>query len=290
VLVATDDDNTLRVYDAAKGGAPLSAFDLGPALKLSANAKELDIEGATTVDDTVLWITSHAPTSKAKAAPNRYRFFGTRLDRGAKQPVVELVGDAYADLTTEMEKVPDLKPLLARQEDAPESVGAFNIESIALAEDRSLLIGLRNPIPKGKAVIVPLTNPLAVLHGARPAFDHPIMIDLGGRGVRDMTWSASMKSFIVTAGAFDAERNFAFYRWSGKRNDAPVPLTNMNPGSLGPESVTLFGNDTALVLSDDGDELETYAGMNTPTICKDLPAQFRTFRGQRWPEKTRQLR
>jgi hypothetical protein len=46
VLVANDEDNVLRVYDASRGGAPTATFDLTPLLRLPEAGREADIEGA----------------------------------------------------------------------------------------------------------------------------------------------------------------------------------------------------------------------------------------------------
>src|SRR5436190_1450267 len=69
---------------------------------------------------------------------------------------------------------------------APKEEGGLNIESLC-AVGETLYIGFRNPIPNGKALIVPLVNPSAVVDEGKPAqLGKPILIDLGGLGLRDM--------------------------------------------------------------------------------------------------------
>src|SRR5688572_27491330 len=64
-VVADDEDNILRVYDADTGGAPLTQTDLSPALGLPLKGKkhpeapELDLEAATRIADRAYWLTSH---------------------------------------------------------------------------------------------------------------------------------------------------------------------------------------------------------------------------------------
>src|SRR5687768_12770455 len=65
VVVADDEDNILRVYDAHVGGAPLSKTDLSASLGLPLKGKkkrrapELDLEAATRIGDRAYWLTSH---------------------------------------------------------------------------------------------------------------------------------------------------------------------------------------------------------------------------------------
>ena len=64
----------LRIYDATRGGAPLSSSDIAGALpieevagkKRSAKRPEIDIEAATRIGDVALWITSHGRSSSAR--------------------------------------------------------------------------------------------------------------------------------------------------------------------------------------------------------------------------------
>src|SRR5688572_6334377 len=85
--VADDEDNVLRIYDAQRGGAAVAtsdaladmALDLAAAggHKRAKKPRELDIEGATRIGDTALWITSHGRSSSGKLRPERLVLFGT---------------------------------------------------------------------------------------------------------------------------------------------------------------------------------------------------------------------
>src|SRR5262245_46723677 len=57
-IVASDEDNRLRIYRRDRPGAPEQEFDLTAFLKLGAD-QEADIEGATRIGDRIFWITSH---------------------------------------------------------------------------------------------------------------------------------------------------------------------------------------------------------------------------------------
>ena len=55
-IVASDEDNVLRVYARENPGAP-QRFDLNSFLKPDEDYPEADIEGVTRIDDRIFWIT-----------------------------------------------------------------------------------------------------------------------------------------------------------------------------------------------------------------------------------------
>lgn len=77
-MVADDEDNILRIYDAKLGGAPvdqlvLSAEKLGFAALQKSDPKtgqakpvELDLEAATRIGNSAFWLTSHVRNAKGK--------------------------------------------------------------------------------------------------------------------------------------------------------------------------------------------------------------------------------
>ncbi len=77
--VADDEDNVLRVYDSRRGGDPIDAVDVSPALELPAKKRppELDIEAATRLGENAYWLTSHGRDRKGKRQEARFRFFAT---------------------------------------------------------------------------------------------------------------------------------------------------------------------------------------------------------------------
>ena len=53
-----------------------------------------------------------------------------------------------------------------------------------------MFIGFRNPVPQGKALVVPLLNPREVVHGQRAQPGESVLLDLAGRGTASVarTW------------------------------------------------------------------------------------------------------
>lgn len=263
-VVADDEHNRLTVY---RRGEPKAVRDveLGSFLKAD---KESDLEGAARVGDRIYWIGSHARNSAGKERKGRHRFFATTVDGTTVQPV----GRPYEGLLTDLLASPSLATLhLADAARLPaEAPGGFNIEGLAAAPDGSLLIGLRNPVPAGLAVIVPLLNPAELIDGRGPArFGTPWRLDLGGRGVRDIERIG--KGYLIVAGPTADGGSFALYRWSGQPKQVPVAL-KLDLGSLRPEALFAWPDGLLTLLSDDG-------GVDLgKKACKDADRSHRSFR------------
>jgi hypothetical protein len=280
--VADDEDNVLRIYDADRGGAPLAAVDLTNALGLTVDARkkkpkspETDIEAATRIGDEAFWITSHGRNSKGKEKPERLRFFATNTPAagdGAQEPIA-VVGRVYEQLLQDLIAAPSLRDfdLAHAAELAPKAQGGLNIEGLTATTDGGLLVGFRNPNPNGRALIVPLLNPREVMNGEKPRFDAPLLLDLGGLGVRSLSYWRGR--YLVIAGSFDGSVPSRLYTWKGGK--AEVRPQRVEFRAFNPEAFfTPDARDEILLISDDGE----VAIDGTP--CKKLkdPARKR-FRG-----------
>jgi hypothetical protein len=276
-VVADDEDNVLRVYDAGRGGAPLAAVDLSAGLELPAKKKkppETDIEAGTRLGDRALWLTSHGRNSKGKLQVSRLRFFATTAPAGGALDIT-VVGKPYAHLLDDLLAAPSLGRFgLARAAELPpKQPGGLNIEGMTARPDgRSVLIGFRNPVPGGRALLLPLLNPLELPAGARARWGPPRQLDLGGLGIRALSWWRGR--YLVIAGPVDAGPA-RLYTWDGEAA-AAQPVAGVDIAGLNPEGVfSPDDRDQVLLLSDDGTvELD-----GTP--CKDLtdPGKKR-FRGK----------
>lgn len=289
--VADDEDNILRVYDVERGGAPLHAVDLSldlplwkshqrkkvvradGAVKKPKRAPESDLEAATLLDGKAFWLTSHGRKSSGKVHPARFILFATKVPHPGEPGAI--VGRPYTALLDDMLGAESLRPfdLAAASERAPKEAGALNVEGLtATADGKGMLIGFRNPIPKGRALIVPLLNPGAMIQGARAELGPPILLDLGGLGIRSLSWWRGQ--YLIAAGHYADGGTPRLYTWSG--TGAPRVL-NVDVRGLNVEAFfTPEEREQILVLSDDGSlEID---GMP----CKELkdPAR-KQFRG-RW--------
>lgn len=248
--VADDEDNVLRVYDARRGGDPVRKTNLSKQIALKKKKGEADIEAATSLDGRAFWLTSHGRNAKGDEDPNRSLVITTELP--TLDDKVEVEGDVYRELLHDLEREPALQRYeLARAATlAPKEPGGLNIEGLTATPDGKLLIGFRSPLAGKRALLVPVENPAALYTNGEVAFGAPIELDLGGLGVRSLSWWRG--SYLIAAGPTAAGGPARLYRWSGPgtapRLAAESAFEGMNPEAF----FTAEGNDEILVLSDDG--------------------------------------
>jgi Protein of unknown function (DUF3616) len=247
--VADDEDNVLRVYDAMSGGKPVRKTNLSKQISLGKKG-EWDIEAATSFDDRAFWLSSHGRNASGEEDPNRSLIITTDLPRhGAK---VEVQGEAYRNLLSDLLRAPELAryELARAAELAPKAPGGLNIEGLTATPDGTLLIGFRNPVPGGKALIVPLLNPAALYTSGAVRLGSPIELDLGGLGVRSL--SSWRGSYLIAAGPTDEGGPARLYRWQGPgavpQLAAETVFQDANPEAF----FTAESNAEVLLLSDDG--------------------------------------
>ena len=246
--------NLLRVYSSQESGKVTT-------LPISINEfvntrKEIDLEAVTELNGVIYWITSHGRNSSGEIKPKRHQLFATKLT--GEDNVLEQVGQSYTrllywDLLTESK----LKAL--RENDverlAPK-LGGINIEGLTTTPEGDLLIGFRSPLTENKALLVPLKNPLELMtqNSTKAQFGEPILLDLGGLGVRSIEYWPVIKAYIIIAGEVGGGDRFALYLWSGNPTENPE-LINLNlPAGFRPESVVFYPHlgDRFQLLSDDG--------------------------------------
>ena len=275
-VAANDEDNRLRIYDRDKGGPPIRSLDLSTFLQADRQSPETDLEGAARVGNRIYWISSHGRNQNGKRRPGRERFFATEIRTNRESIELTPTEKPYKNLLRDLVNEPNLKAFNLGDASrlAPKEPNAFNIEGLCETIEGHLLIGFRNPIPRGKALLVPLLNPADVIEGRAPKFGDPILLNLGGLGVREI--SRHEGRYLIVAGSFDGAGKSHLYEWDG-RSPAAIHLGKIDFGKFNPEAVIFYsdrGGNEIQVLSDDGNVL---AGGKR---CKDLkdPSQ-KTFRG-----------
>ncbi|MEO8507829.1 MAG: DUF3616 domain-containing protein [Betaproteobacteria bacterium] len=269
-VVGNDENNILHIYQRGQP-APTDTVDLTRFLDVRGN-QEADIEAGAVIGTRAYWITSHGRNRAGKARPGRQRIFATDLRPGSAVPI-EPVGKPYTQLLRDLEETPSLKPYrlgdAARL--AAEAPGGLNIEGLAATPDGKLLIGLRNPVPGQRALIVPLDNPAEVIEGKRAKLGAPVELDLGDRGIRSIELVGA--EYVIVAGPAADVGTFVLYRWSGRPGDAATPVPAAKLGTLRPEALFAVPQSARVqLLSDDG-------GVRAAGVeCKALPKQRQSFR------------
>ena len=187
-VVANDEDNVLRIYRSERGGGPVASFPLDDFLGVEPEHPEADIEGAARIGDRIYWITSHGRNKNAKkrpepAPPFRDRGAGVGRPGHPRRGRCPLSGPAQGP-----EERSRPRRIQARPGGGEGAGGRGRAEHRGAGRDPRghLLIGFRNPIRKGQALLVSLENPDEVIHGERAKLGKPIALDLGKRGVRSI--------------------------------------------------------------------------------------------------------
>lgn len=277
-VMANDEDNWLRVYRRDQSGLPVQTFPVGEFLQVDANKPESDLEGAARIGDRIYWITSHGRNRTGEERESRHRFFATHLEVSAEGKVnLRVEGRPYVRLLQDM--VMDAKlaglGLAAASLRAPKERDGFNIEGLCPTPEGQLLIGFRNPIPNKQAIVLRMTNPEEVVKGARAEFGAPHLLDLGGRGVRDIALVAGR--YWIIAGSHQGGGKFNLYSWDGGTN-APQKVPDTKFKGFNPEALLVYPEAPAnefQILSDDG--TRKIAGEDCKAIQDPTRKWFRSF-------------
>lgn len=268
--IADDEENSIRIYDAVRGGAPLAVL---PIEGLIETHDEIDLEAATRVGDYGLWLASHGRNKAGRYAESRVNMILSTTPRVGSP--LRIVGSAYRDLLQALATEPKLErfDLGHAQSIAPQLDGGLNLEGLTARPEGGVIIGFRSPVPAGLALIVGLANPVELVRdAAAPRFDAVHQLDLGeGRGIRSLSeWHGR---YLIIGGSPAYTTASHLYTWDGKSARAEpvaVDLSDYNPEAF----FTPEERDLVMIISDDGGV--DHAG----TACKHLKdsAQKR-FRG-----------
>ena len=277
-IMANDEDNRLLVYRRDQAGPPVQVFGAGAFLQVDPRKPESDIEAAARQGDRIYWITSHGRNRSGEARESRHRFFATSF-RLTDQGRLELkgVGQPYTRLLDDLVNEPRLKSfnLWRASLRAPKEAGGLNIEGLCTTTNGDLLLGFRNPIPGNRALLVPLQNPADLLAGRRAKFGPPILLDLGGLGVRDLLWAHGR--CLIIAGPYDGKGHFHLYDWDGHSTEPrKIPETHFR--EMNPEALLLYPDAPAgefQILSDDG--TRKIAGADCKQIKDPARKSFRSY-------------
>lgn len=248
-VMGNDENDVLATY---RRGEPASVGRLDLVRYLGTRAREeSDIEAAAAIGSRIYWITSHGRNSRAQPQPSRHRLFATDIVAGTP-PQLAPAGTPYRDLLRDLVEASGLAAwnLGTAATRAAEADGGLNIEGLAATPDGRLLVGFRNPLREGRALVVPIDNPADVVAGQRARLGAPIELDLGNRGIRSLELVGS--GYDIVAGPIADTGTFALYRWSGRAGDAPVAI-DVELGTLRPEALfAVPGTASITLLSDDG--------------------------------------
>ena len=277
-FAAEDEGSVVRLY-ARNDPKPIRGDDLGEAMGVEID----DIEAAASIRDQIYWLTSHSRNRKGKDKPERRYLFATDIVGQGAQARLKPAGKPYAglrDALTTDKVLTDLN-LKEAATKKPEEKGGLNIEGLAATPEGWLLIGFRNPVRKGWALVVPLQNPDKVVtdDNATASFGEVRRVDLDGFGIRSLERFGN--GYLIAAGPFGSEKSgFTLRRWTGvggtRPEISPQPDLANERLRLTPEALfAIPGTDKVQILSDDGD---FWADNHGGQECKKAPKEQRRFR------------
>ncbi|HEX5731794.1 MAG TPA: DUF3616 domain-containing protein [Blastocatellia bacterium] len=152
-----------------------------------------------------------------------------------------------------LSRVPDLKGA----GEMKGNQGGLNIEGIAWDPDQKrLLLGLRSPIINGQAMVVPLkpADPGGAFSADNLRFEEakPMMLALGGSGVRDIQYDSRLKSFLVISGAPEnvEKGEFILWQWDGKSQPVQKSVLDQKVKPEGITAVNVGGQNFIYIVCD----------------------------------------
>ena len=307
-LVVADDRTDVMSAYSPEGGAPLRPVDMYAFTGTNRWARRnfSAFEAVAPLGDKLYFLTSHARERKRGAnRPYRRRFFAVRPVMIDGRQEFEQVGTTYKKLNTALSESKELtrtgiaRSIMELHRELPylsPDQRGISLQALAAGRDgNSLLIGLRNPRPAGRSLVIPFLNPERVALGlAEPTFAAAILLDLGGQGIADMVLDSTHGEYLISTGPVggpgDSGEGGRLYRWSGEASDPPKQLERFTRKHFDPQALALAGDNRILVLSDDGtvpfsvkgrDECKRPLDADGMCACQDLVDESRKqFRGQ----------
>jgi len=227
----------------------------GPQAADDAFWKLDDLEGlALDTSGNIYAITSHSrdgdgDEKKSRDKLVRFRIEGDRvvepmLVKGLKPALVA----AHPVLATAAE-IRDVK-----------TGGGLNIEALEVSPGQQhLLIGFRSPLLDNQAVIASVENASAIFAADElPRISSTLItLDLGGNGIRGMSFLPSLNGYLVISGPVGGGlAQFQLWFWSGHRGEparcVTVPGLQGFEHAEGVSPAVIDGQQRIIIVSDDG--------------------------------------
>lgn len=259
----------------ADGGVDSTALTAGLFQMFSEFWKLDDLEGlALDQAGFVYGITSHSRDDDGDEKKSREKLVRFRVE--GERVVDPKVVDGLKQALTMRHPV---LAAAAQVRDVKAS-GGLNIEALEISSDQKrLLIGFRSPLRDGRALIASVENGTAIFESDEAPRIAPLLeeLDLGGHGIRGLSYVPAMGAYLVIGGPASREpANFDLWRWSGEPG-AParrvtVPGLRSFERAEGVSPAVVGGVERVVIVSDDGNRS---SGRFASYLLLD-PAQLQT--------------
>ena len=236
LLMVNDETNVLFLFKAGVTGRPVKTFTFTSAQL--GTGSEIDFEGLARSGDTVVVTGSQGNNKDGEVRPERRTFVALSISGSGADTQLGFVGrynGLWADLkawdagnghglgANALGFAAGTAPGVL-----PDPPLGFNVEGLEYGPDgQTVYLGFRAPtinVDGGyRALVVPVANPSAIVSGSTATFGAPILLDLGGRSIRDLRRNAS-NEYLISAGPSPQNNSWALYSWDG--NPAHQPRFN----------------------------------------------------------------
>ncbi len=175
-----------------------------------------DLEGVASDDQGYIYvITSHSKTLRGRLPTFRKKLIRYRLDNHTMTgPVV--IHDLKKRILKEYGKIKG--GVSGKKSD-------LNIEALSYhRENHTLMIGLREPLVKDKAVVIVMNNPDQAFSqdGKVELADKLITFDLDKGGIRAMAYDPVLDGYLILSRREDKkDKSFKLWIWSGEAKEKP---------------------------------------------------------------------
>lgn len=213
-----------------------------------------DIEGAAKGEKgSVFVVTSHSLNKHGERDNKREQLFQLKVN---EKKDVELLGRVGLRETIIGELLKLDPSMVDHKKDT-------NIEGLSFSRAGNVLMfGLRNPLYKGKAIVLQLENPYEITNEKYiPKFSpQPLLLDIGGTGVRAMTFHEGLGQYFFVSEVRTKKDKMRprLWSWDGERQHDPVRLNFPGLKELkNIEGLTFFRHekqDMVLFVCDDGNK------------------------------------
>ena len=215
-----------------------------------------DLEGLAADSQGYLYaVTSHSRDDDGNEKKSREKLARFRIEQDrVREPTV------VSGLRRALIAAHPVLAAAALVKDAKSGSG-LNIEGLEITPDaQRLLLGFRSPLQLGNALIASVDNPSACFDsGEEPRISSNLQaINLGGQGIRGLSFVDSLKGYLVISGPASREDDaFGLWFWGGQPGDKARRVTVPGlPGFERAEGVSpaiIDGVSKIVIVSDDGD-------------------------------------
>lgn len=210
-------------------------------------------------NDELFLITSHSKTKSGKRKKVREQLITFPMHAGQKGNVA-----SYGNLIPSLQaRLKDSLGLKGKQ------LEGINIEGLAFNSTKDvLLIGLRSPAYKGKAILLSIRNPYDLKRSkVDPIVDDDIiLLDLEGATIRAITYDKKSTRYLIAGEAENKKGKLRsrIWAWDGLSTSRPnrlkIPITKEVKNIEGLTIVQYEGASFLLFVCDDGNKKENEGG------------------------------